>query len=65
MTFEEYLIDVSIRSVEDFLYTDDEITENIDHFKDCFESGISAYKALTFLIFYMDEKRGNEKMPGD
>lgn len=45
---ERYLINVGIRSAE-FTYTDEQLTENLDYFKECFKSGLSEYKALVFL----------------
>ena len=46
--FNKYLIMVGIRS-EDFGYSDKELFDNIDYFKECFERELSAYKALLFL----------------
>ncbi len=33
----------------EFLYTDEEINSNLTHFHECWENGMSPYKALTFL----------------
>lgn len=51
-TFENYLINVGIRSAE---YTHDVSTlyDNIEYFRKCFNSGLSAYKALLFLGDYL------------
>jgi hypothetical protein len=47
-TFESYLIMIGIRSTE-YGYTDEVLFNNIQFFKDCFEQGLSAYKALLYL----------------
>ena len=51
--FEQYLINVGIRSIE---YTHDEETlyKNIEYFKLCQKNGLSAYKALLFLQDYIE-----------
>lgn len=62
--WEGYLIRVGIRSLE-YTYTDEELYENIDYFKDCCERGLSAYKALLFLSTYLEEKQANKKISKD
>jgi hypothetical protein len=47
-TFEKYLIMVGIRSHE-YTYTDEQLFENIEYFKKCYELNLSPYKALLFL----------------
>lgn len=47
-TFENYLIMVGIRSLE-YTYSDDELMDNTEYFKRCYDSNLSAYKALLFL----------------
>lgn len=39
---------VGIRSLE-YTYSDDELMDNTEYFKKCFDSNLSAYKALLFL----------------
>lgn len=46
--FEKYLIMVGIRSLE-YTYTDDQLFENIEYFRQCHREGLSAYKALLFM----------------
>lgn len=46
--FNRYLIMVGIRSAE-FTLSDDVINENLEYFKDSYNSNLSAYKALLFL----------------
>jgi hypothetical protein len=52
-TFEKYLIMVGMRSYE-FAYTDEALFENIEYFRRCQKSGLSAYKALLFLHDYIN-----------
>lgn len=47
-TFENYLIMVGIRSI-DYGYSDDEIMDNTEYFRNCYNDNLSAYKALLFL----------------
>jgi len=47
-SFDFYLIMIGIRSI-DFDYTDEQLRDNTSFFKECFEQGLSAYKALLFL----------------
>lgn len=53
MTFEQFLIDVGVRSSE-YSYSREELCENISYFKKCYNQNLSAYKALLFLSY--DEK---------
>jgi hypothetical protein len=48
---------VGIRSI-DFTYTDKELFDNIEYFRDCQNRNLSVYKALLFLhdILKPDEK---------
>ena len=61
-TFEEYLEDVkrqlccnNSQDVEyiTYDYTEEQVEENIEFFKDMWTSSISAYKALLFLSDYI------------
>lgn len=52
MLFEQYLINIGIRSTE-FMYGDNVLLKNTIYFKKCFEQGLSAYKALLFLDLYI------------
>lgn len=52
-TFEMYLIQVGMRSLE-YTHSDESIFENIDYFKKCYYAKLSAYKALLFLQDYID-----------
>lgn len=42
----DFVSDVDVQ----FLFTDEDINSNRQHFHDCWESGMSPYKALTFLM---------------
>ena len=53
MTQEQYLIMIGIRSV-DFDFSDEQLFEQIDYFKESFKDGQSAYKSLLFLRDYDD-----------
>lgn len=57
-SFKNYLIEIGIRSHE-FIYTDKQLFENKKYFKQCFNDGLSPYKALTFLYDNI-EKNNNE-----
>jgi hypothetical protein len=59
MTFVDYIKDVKAQlkcndEVEDrhgwvlYCYTNKQIDSNLDHFRKCFDNGLSAYKALLF-----------------
>ena len=37
-----------------YSYNDEQIDENVDYFKKCFESGLSSYKALLFFFDYLN-----------
>lgn len=37
-----------------YLYTNDEIDNNLDYFKKCMKNGLSAYKALLFFNDYLN-----------
>lgn len=52
-SFEAYLINVGIRSME-YMYADGTLYDNIDYFRKCYEDGLSAYKALLFLGDWLD-----------
>ena len=47
-TFENYLIMVGIRSLE-YTYTDEQLFENIEYFRDCYNRHVGAYYALLLL----------------
>ena len=57
MTLESYLIDVGIRASDHGHEIDNEEREllknNVEYFKKCYESGLSAYKALLFFPDYL------------
>jgi hypothetical protein len=48
VTFEQYLINVGIRSSE-FTYEDEILFQNVKYFKKCWKQQLSPYKALLFL----------------
>ena len=48
-TFEQYLINVGIRSSE-FTYDDDILFSNVEYFRKCYADDLSEYKALLFFI---------------
>ena len=52
-SFEEYLIKVGIRS-DEFGCSEEEILDNVEYFKKCYEIELSAYKALLFLRDYIN-----------
>lgn len=58
-TFEDYIKDVkqmlNCNASEEYkkkyvtyLYTNEQVDENLEYFKDCMNDGLSAYKALLF-----------------
>ena len=38
-----------------YLYTDEEIDNNLDYFKKCMKNDLSTYKALLFFYDYLNE----------
>lgn len=52
--FENYLIMIGIRSLE-FDYSDDILFKHKYYYKNCYNNNISAYKALLFLVDYIDD----------
>lgn len=48
-TFEQYLIEVGIRSVDSYNFSKELLFENIEHFRKCYKDENSPYKALLFL----------------
>lgn len=58
-TFEEYMNDIFIRNKETvfdghavcFSFSEKQLRSKIYYFIDCWESGLSPYKALTFLVY--------------
>lgn len=54
--FYQYLINVGIRSAE-YGYSDDVLYSNIEYFKECYKRNLSAYKALLFLSYHLEEKK--------
>lgn len=52
--FEQYLINVGIRSAE-YTYSEELLFEHIDYFKKCYKEHLSAYKALLFFGDYLEE----------
>jgi hypothetical protein len=59
-TFENYLIMVGIRTA-DYTYTVDEIMDNTEYFKRCYNDNLSAYKALLFLCDHLNDHNGSDK----
>lgn len=66
MSFENYINDVKSQLVENttgdykstyitYHYTNKLIDENLNYFKDCMDSSLSAYKALLFFGEYLKE----------
>lgn len=51
-SFEMYLINVGMRS-EEFTHDAIVLYSNIEYFRRCYESNLSAYKALLFLGDYI------------
>jgi hypothetical protein len=47
--FEKYLIIVGSRSRIYFTFSEEFILDNVEYFRDCFDDGISPYKALTLI----------------
>ena len=65
VTFEEYIENVKSQlccnnpEIVDFItydYSEEEIDENLDYFKECLDRNLSGYKALLFLYDYLLEK---------
>lgn len=55
-SFKNYLIEIGIRSNE-YTYTDKQLFENKKYFKECFNNGLSPYKALLFLFDYIENNK--------
>ena len=53
-TFQQYLIDVGVRSSE-YTYEREELIKHVQYFKKCWKSDLSAYKALLFLYDHIIE----------
>ena len=64
-TIEEYIADAKSQLTCNapnseyitYLYTEKQIDNNIQYFKDCLDQGLSAYKALLFFSDYLNEKK--------
>ena len=65
VTFEEYIEDVKSQlccnnpEIVDFItydYSEQQIDENLDYFKECLDKNLSGYKALLFFSDYLLEK---------
>jgi hypothetical protein len=67
MNFEEYIVNLKSNlycntSEEDkkiyitYLFSNEQIDENLNYFKKCFDRDLSGYKALLFFKEYLDEK---------
>lgn len=65
ITFEEYIEDIKSQlccnnpEIVDFItydYSEQQIDENLDYFKECLDRNLSGYKALLFLFDYLLEK---------
>lgn len=39
-----------------FPYSDDDVKNNINYFKECYDAGLSGYKALTFFDMYLKKE---------
>lgn len=52
--FEQYLINVGVRSAE-YSYPEELLFEHIDYFKNCYKEHLSAYKALLFFRDYLED----------
>jgi hypothetical protein len=64
-TFEEYCVNIGIRSLE-YTYDVSTIMKHIDHFRDCHRRGFSAYKALLYLNAHIEHLAGRnsvQKLP--
>ena len=59
-TFENYLIMVGIRTA-DYTYTDEQIFDNTEYFKKCYDDNLSAYKALLFLHDHLQEVEARDE----
>ena len=59
-SFEKYLIYLGIRSNE-YTYDLEELFDNLDYFKECFNRRLSCYKALLFLNDYLTEKQNKNE----
>lgn len=57
-TFEQYLIDVGVRSSE-YNYDRYELIKHIKYFKKCWKRHLSAYKALLFLCDEIKDTKNN------
>ena len=68
VSFEDYMADVYSQlecniSAEDnakygcYTYTEQTVKDNIDYFRDCLKSNLSAYKALLFLSDHLEDKK--------
>lgn len=51
--FYKYLIQIGSR-MNDYPYTPQDLIDNIDYFRKCFENDLSAYKALEWLGLYKE-----------
>ena len=59
-TFENYLIMVGIRTA-DYTYTDEQIFDNTEYFRKCYNDNLSAYKALLFLYDHLNDHNAIDK----
>jgi len=53
LTFEMYLINVGVRSLE-YDFEETVLFENVAYFKKCYDAELSPYKALLFLHDYLN-----------
>lgn len=60
-TFEKYLILVGIRSKTDYNYNDEDLLNNIEYFRNCYENEMSAYRALLYFRDYVNDDFKMEK----
>lgn len=60
--FEDYFSAVKQRRTEDdYKYTDEELEQHIEYFKNYNKTNLSIYKSLEFLWFQTDEGKENFK----
>lgn len=56
-TFEKYLILVGVRSQSQYTYSEEDLMNNIEYFRNCYNQELSAYKAL---LYFHDYLNGNK-----
>ena len=62
MKFSQYMYLLGERlGVDGYDYSNTLIFENLDYFRDCHKSGLSAYKSLTFFPDHLETKDNDSK----